>query len=167
MIHRKYQVVIGRTEPAIFAAYDKLLQVPAKVDTGAYRSAVHCTDAKIVTREGVKLLEGTLLKGHPCARTKGYKFSTHQYTTAVVANSFGHEEERYEIKVRIKVGPLVFTTPVTLADRSKKLFPMLLGRHGIRNRFLVDVTRSNVDRKLSKETLGKTIPDDEEDWINE
>lgn len=44
---------------------------------------------------------------------------------------------------------------------------MLLGRHGIRNRFLVDVTRFNVDRKLLKETLGKTIPDDEEDWIIE
>ncbi|MCU0667414.1 MAG: RimK/LysX family protein [Patescibacteria group bacterium] len=167
MISRKYQLVIGRNEPVIFQDYDKHTQIPAKVDSGAYRSAIHCENIKIIQEDGEEYLTGILLKGHPCAGTEGYEFKTRKFDKAVVASSFGHKEERYEIKVRIKIGPLVFITPVTLADRSKKLFPILLGRRTIRKRFLVDVTRSNIDRIKLKNTLGINIPDDEEDWIDE
>lgn len=167
MISRKYQLIVGRTEPVIFQGYDDKLQIPAKVDTGAYRSAMHCVDAKVVQENGKKYLVGTLLKGHPCGITSGYAFKTSDFETTVVANSFGHKEERYEITVRIKIGPLVFNTPTTLANRSKKLFPILLGRRSIRNRFLVDVSKANIDRVILKNTLGINIPEDEEDWIEE
>ena len=167
MISRKYQIVVGRTEPVIFHNYDDGLQIPAKVDTGAYRSAIHCVDAVVVEEDGTKYLTGTLLKGHPCAITSGYRFKTADFEKTVVANSFGNKEERYEIVIRIKIGPLVFNTPTTLADRSKKLFPILLGRRSIRNRFLVDVSKANIDRAKLKNTLGVSIPEDEEDWINE
>ena len=167
MIHRKYKMIVGRNEPVIFADYDKEIQFPAKVDTGAYRSAVHCVDAQLVMRDGRRYLTGTLLAGHPCASGDGFAFETDSFDEVIVANSFGHEETRFEIKVRMKIGPLVFPTTTTLADRSAKLFPVLIGRKALRNRFLVDVADTNIDRQKLKKTLGADIPDDEEDFIKE
>ena len=139
MITRKYRLLIGRNEPVMLYEHDPELQVPAKVDTGAYRSAIHCTDIKLVTRkDGTKKVKGILLKGHPCAFGKEFPFETTQFERVRVANSFGHTEYRYEIKLRIKIGPLVFINTFTLADRSKKLFPILLGRKALKNRFQVD-----------------------------
>lgn len=160
-------MIVGRNEPVIFTDYDKETQFPAKVDTGAYRSATHCTDAQVVMKDGRRYLVGTLLAGHPCALGNGIAFETDAFDEVIVANSFGQEETRYEIKIRMKIGPLVFPTTTTLADRSAKLFPILIGRKALRNRFLVDVADTNIDRQKLKKKYGANIPDDEEDFIKE
>ena len=168
MITRKYRLVIGRNEPVILYDHDQELQVPAKADTGAYRSAIHCSDVKITkNKEGVRTLTGVLLKGHPCSMGQEFTFKTSQFEKVRVANSFGHTEFRYEVKLRVKIGPLVFLSTFTLADRSKKLFPILLGRKALKNRFLVDVANSNIDRLELKSKYGQSIPDDDEDFIVE
>lgn len=167
MIQRKYRIIVGRNEPLLFPVYDEKTQFPAKVDTGAYRSAIHCADIKVSKKNGKNVLTGVLFKGHPCSFDKEFPIETENFEKVVVANSFGHKEERYEVKLRTKIGPLVFNTTFTLADRSKKLFPILLGRKALKNRFLVDISNTNVDRMVLKETYGKDIPDDEEDLIEE
>ena len=157
----KYQMVIGRGEPVTFPDLD-IHDVPAKTDTGAYRSAVHCTKFKVTTREdGTEVLKYSLFTGHPCA-TESEEVETADFKRVVIANSFGHEEERYEVRLRVKIGPKIFITPFTLANRGKKIYPILLGRKFIRGRFLVDVRDSNINRKMLKERYGIALPEDEE-----
>lgn len=168
MIRRRYRTIIGRNEPLLLTAFDTETQFPSKADTGAYRSAIHCANIKVSTRNGVKVLSGTLLKGHPCAFEKEFHFETEQFTKVKITSSFGHEEERYEIGLRCKVGTLIFNTTFTLADRSKKLFPILLGRKALRDRFFVDVAHSNIDRIYLKKHYGQLIPDSgEEDFFED
>ncbi len=156
----KYPMVIGRGEPITFVDLN-IHDVPAKTDTGAYRSAVHCTKAKEITKNGVKYLQYSLFTGHPCA-TESEVVETTEYSRVKIANSFGHEETRFEVKLRVKISSKVFFTTFTLADRSKKIYPILMGRKLIRNRFLVDVRDSNINRKLLKEKYGIALPEDEE-----
>lgn len=167
MIRRKYRLVLTRNESVILSDHDKNTQFPGKIDTGAYRSAIHCTDGRIIKKDGKMFLSGNLLKDHPCAFGRSFYFETDEYEEVLVASSFGEQEKRYEVKLRCKIGPLVFNTTFTLADRSNKLFPLLIGRRALKGRFLVDVSTSNVDRPLLKRRFGKNIPPDEEDLIEE
>jgi len=157
----KYQMIIGRGEPLSFPELN-IADVPAKTDTGAYRSAVHCTNAKLVkNKEGIEVLRYTLFSNHPCAQETEVQETT-DFKQVTIANSFGHEEKRYEVKLRVKIGTKLFLTSFTLADRSKKIYPILMGRKMIRNKFLVDVSITNINRTLLRERYGVNFPEDEE-----
>lgn len=155
----KYQVIVSRNETINFIGV--VDGVPAKVDTGAFRSSIHATDIRVVKKDGHDVLTCRLL-GHKSS-PDGYPFETTSFGKAVVINSFGHKEERYEVRLRVKLGPKVFTTSFTLSDRGNNLFPVLIGRKLLKGRFLVDVNTSNLNRKQLKEQYGIQIPNDEED----
>lgn len=160
--HDFHKVIIGRSETLSFV--DTLAQrVPAKTDTGAYRSSVHATN--IVLEDGV--LSFTLLGGHPVCGAMAQRMSTDTFKKVTVANSFGHEEERYEVKLKVKLGPKVFHARFTLADRSKKIYPILLGRKLLNHRFLVDSAETSLDRVTLKKQYGIDFPNDEEEGRDE
>lgn len=155
----KYQIIINRNETIDFVGL--ATGVPAKVDTGAFRSAIHATNIKVTTKNGHKVLSCTLL-GHRAA-PDSFPFETTSFSQVSITNSFGHEEKRYEVGLRVKLGPKVFNTSFTLADRTKNLFPVLLGRKLLKGRFLVDVTRGSINRLLLKKQFGIKLPNDAED----
>ncbi len=155
----KFQVIIGRSEKLSFPAF--VLNVPAKIDTGAYRSSIHCSSIKLTKRAETPLLKVVFL-GHPTSPVE-YEQEFTEFETVSVTNSFGHEETRYEVKLRTKLGSKVFTTSFTLADRSNNLFPILVGRKLLKNRYVVDVARTGVDRMKLKQEFGIRAPIDEED----
>ena len=150
--------IIGRSERLNFVDYH-VHGVPAKVDTGAYRSAVHASD--IVEKAGI--LSFTLFGGHPVCGTMATHIETDEFQKVWVANSFGHREERYDVRFRVKIGPKIFTAKFTLADRSKKIYPILLGRTMLSRRFLIDTNESAIDRVQLKKEYGIEFPNDEED----
>ena len=81
----KYLMILGRSEPISFPKLN-IEDVPAKIDTGAYRSAIHCTKAKVVTQEdGTEILRFTLLNNHPCA-VASEVIETPNFSRVVVAN---------------------------------------------------------------------------------
>lgn len=155
----KYQIIIGRAEQIDFigAAFG----VPAKIDSGAYRSSVHATSVKEVTKNGEKVLKFSLF-GHPCVPLPR-PLETTRFTTMPVRSSNGKTETRYEVTLKIKVGSKVFNTSFTLADRSNNVYPILIGRKALKNRFMVDVSRSSVKRMELKKHFGILTPEDEED----
>lgn len=153
-----HKIVIGRSERLNFVEAD-ILHVPAKVDTGAYRSAVHASDI----RESDGVLYFTLLGGHPVCGNMAHEMSTTDYRVVEIANSFGHTENRYEVRLKVKLGPKVFGARFTLADRSKKIYPILLGRTLLNGRFLIDTDESAIDRIELKKEYGIEFPNDEED----
>lgn len=156
--HDFHKVIIGRSELLSFMGTEAM-SVPAKTDTGAYRSAVHATN--IAVADG--LLSFDLLGGHPVCGLMAHRVTAEDYKTVWVANSFGHREERYEVKLKVKLGPKVFHAQFTLADRSKKIYPILLGRKLLNHRFLVDSSETSLDRITLKKQYNIDFPNDEEE----
>ena len=157
--HDFHKVIIGRSEVLTFSDTDAI-NVPAKTDTGAYRSAVHATNIR-VDENGI--LSFDLLGGHPVCGAMSHRITAESFTKVWVANSSGHREERYEVKLKVKLGPKVFHARFTLADRSKKIYPILLGRKLLNHRFLVDSSKTSLDRIELKKQYGIDFPGDEEE----
>lgn len=156
--HDFHKVVIGRSEVLTFVDTN-LGNVPAKTDTGAYRSAVHAANISI---DENNVLSFDLLGGHPVCGAMSHRISAEEYKKVEVSNSFGHTEERYEVKLKVKLGPKIFHARFTLANRAKKVYPILLGRKLLNHRFLVDSSMTSLDRATLKKEYNIDFPDDEE-----
>lgn len=138
----RVKTIIGRVERVDFITFG-LEQVEAKIDTGAYSSAIHCSDVHEVNGS---LYFRLVDPAHPDSEVK--ELVTSQYTQTVVKSSNGERQIRYKIKTSIKLGRKIFKTYFTLADRGEMKYPVLLGRQAISKRFLVDVAKRFI---LSKE----------------
>lgn len=127
--------IIGRVEHIDFvdAGVKKL---PIKVDTGAYRSSVWATKIYEINGE----LHFTLL-GPKSEFYTGIELTTTEYRKVSVESSFGHKQERYSVFLQVEVGGKRIKSNFTLANRSRKTYPALIGRKLLKNRFLVDVSR--------------------------
>jgi hypothetical protein len=72
---RDKKVVIGRREIVDFPML-QLLQLEAKIDTGAYTSALHCKDIKLLEIDGKTTLCFKLLdETHPEYNEKEFHFT--------------------------------------------------------------------------------------------
>ena len=131
---RILKVVIGRVE-RINIVDAEILGVPAKIDTGAFRSSIWATNVY----EKDAQLHFTLL-GPESQWYTGKELVVDTYELVEVENSFGHKEERYSVHIKIKMGPKVVKSNFTLSDRSQKIYPVLIGRKLLRGKFVVDVS---------------------------
>lgn len=142
------QSIIGTTEYVIIPDHSQAL-VPAKIDTGADSSAIW---ASHITLEDGTLSYSLFDKGSSLYTNEMRK--TTRFRVVSVRNSFGHEELRYKIPLKIKIGNKTLTSWFTLADRSRNMFPMLLGKSFLKHSFVVDVSRhfvhgnENAERKV-------------------
>lgn len=161
----KYKTIIGRAELLDFPVRF-LTEIPAKTDTGAYLSSVHASDIKIVTRKGKKMLSFNLLGNHP-SYPLSREVEIANYTLKTVENSFGVKQERYAVKFKVKIAGKIFMSEFTLADRSTKVFPILLGRTLLNKRFMVDTDIAHIDRKLLKQKLKDWLAKDDQDDAKE
>lgn len=131
--------VIGRAEK-IDLPEQSLLEVPAKVDTGADVSALWASDIS-VTGEGLRFrLFGP---GNTFYTGKYLIFPNGSYGTTRVSSSFGHRQLRYTIRVPIRLAGRRILATFTLTDRSNKTYPILLGRRLLHGKFVVDVTQGH------------------------
>ncbi len=145
-----YKVVLGRGEIIHFMDLD-VHDIPAKVDSGAYRSTIHARNVA-VSPDG-KTLSFEILGGHPVYGQFAKTVTVNSFEKVTVENSFGHTEERYYVMLKVSIGGKVFKTGFTLGDRTNKPFPALLGRKLLNNRFLVDTSHTNVSRVELKRAL--------------
>ena len=134
---QKEKLTIGRREQIDFPELG-LFGVIAKIDTGAYTSALHCHD--IYEEKGVlhfKLLDPS----HPEYNEQDQKFT--EYSQKEIKNSFGEIENRFIIKNIIRMGHKQIKALISLSDREKMRYPVLIGRKLLKNRFVVDVSLLN------------------------
>ncbi|MCW5897821.1 MAG: RimK/LysX family protein [Flavobacteriales bacterium] len=129
------QTLIGRVEHIALPGLG-IARVAAKIDTGAYRSALHYQRLKVRTVGGVKQLLVTFQMGGQ-RRTKIFK----AFKRVSVKSSNGETSRRYLISTRVRLGPHVVRAQFTLFDRSDMKYQVLLGRKFLRGRFVVDVAK--------------------------
>lgn len=145
---------IGRVDIIDFPEF-ALYNIEAKVDTGAYTSAIHCSKVKLITEEDVQKISFHI----PGSRKHGLgkrRFVTEHFREKHIKNSFGQTEKRFVIRTKILLFGKLIHTEFSLSDRTKMRYPILLGRKMLKNRFIVDVSCSYLsysrkqEKKLSK-----------------
>lgn len=146
MIKKTYQLgdkyIIGRREKVDFPDLG-LYEIDAKVDTGAYTSAIHCHEVRVISSKNGKLVSFKLLDPlHPLYQKKVFKLPLVKKKT--VKNSFGQKEIRFIVKTVIELFDRKTAIELSLANRSKMDFPVLLGRKLLNKNFIVDTARYNV-----------------------
>lgn len=145
----KPRQTIGMTDIVDFPDLE-LFDIKAKVDTGAYTSALHCKDVRLI-QAGLRTKLSFCIIGQADAVVR--TFYSADFTQRLVKNSFGVAEKRYVIKTRIKLFGRIIKAEFTLADRERMKNPVLLGRKLLRNRFIVDVSQRNLSHRLKKEAV--------------
>ena len=131
-----------------------LVDIQAKVDTGAYTCSLHCLRAEIV--EGA--LEFILLdEEHP--EFTGMKYRFKKFDQREIKNSFGEAELRFVIKTKVKLFDQVIRAEFSLSNRGNLKFPVLLGRKILRHRFLIDVTKKDLSFIHKMASKGPASPD--------
>ncbi|MGZ3863143.1 MAG: ATP-dependent zinc protease family protein [Bacteroidia bacterium] len=131
--------LIGRREYVDFPEL-KILKIEAKIDTGAYTSALHCHDIEVREIKGKKVLCFKLLDPeHPEYNEQEHYFE--EFTKKTIKSSLGDVEERYIIKTLIRIGGKRVRTSISLTDRGSMRYPVLIGRKMIKNKFIIDVNQ--------------------------
>lgn len=129
--------ILGPFEQIGFPAFG-LEDVTAKIDTGAFTGALHCT--KI---EEADTAEGKVLHFSPFDHPE-LTITTAEYVIKQVKSSNGERQRRYFIKTMISLQGQEYKILLSLADRSEMKWPVLIGRRFLRhNHFLVDVRKVN------------------------
>ena len=132
--------LIGRREYVDFPDLN-IFHLEAKVDTGAYTSSLHCEDLTLTDEEGIPTLFFTLLD--PVSQVKKeYRFTS--FSTKKIRNSFGEMEERYLIKTLLKLGKKNIQANISLTNRDKMRYPVLIGRRPIKGKFVIDVKHIHI-----------------------
>jgi hypothetical protein len=132
------KVIIGKCELISFPNLS-IKNIEAKIDTGAYTTALHCHEIVEKTINNKKVLCFKILDPiHSEYNNIEHFFD--EYELKTIKNSFGECEERYIIKTLVKLGNKKIIAKVSLTNRGNMRFPVLLGRRILKNRFIVDVS---------------------------
>lgn len=124
--------LIGRREHVDFPLLN-LFNIEAKIDTGAYTSAIHCKNIIQKTKDHKSIL---------CFQSlDNVEHCIEEYSKKKIKNSFGEIEERYIIKTLISIGGKKIKTTISLSDRESMRYPVLIGRRLLKGKFVVDVNQ--------------------------
>lgn len=115
--------------------------VRAKIDTGARTSSIHAFGLELFTKNDKEYARFAI---HPDHRSPGPAVivETPVLGHRSVRNPGGRSEDRPVIRTKLVIGTYRFMTEVNLTRRDNMGMPMLLGRHTVRRRFVVDPGRS-------------------------
>ena len=127
-----------------------LENVIAKVDTGAYSGALHCSKIREYKRKS----DGKFV----LLFTPSYNHSNRQkltkYVKSYVRSSTGHRIRRYLFDTKIVIKDVEYPIRIGLSDRSDMNYEILVGRRFLReNDILVDVKiNQELDTDLEKKS---------------
>lgn len=147
-VKKKGKLLIGRTDIIDLPEFS-LHAVKAKIDTGAYTSAIHCSKIKLIKEDGKNFITFHI----PGSRIHGQGkkiYKTDDFILKKIKSSSGHMEERYVITTDILIFNKRIKTEFSLSDRSTMKYPILLGRKLLAKRFVVDVAVTNLSFKNKK-----------------
>lgn len=127
--------IIGAFEKVSFPDLG-LINIAAKIDTGALSGALHATDI-----QEVKLPTGQkAVSFQPFGKKRRIEASP--FRTSYVVSSNGSKEKRYIISTTVVIRGVQYPMHISLTDRTGMKKGVLIGRRFLRNHgFLVDVTK--------------------------
>lgn len=103
----------------------------AKIDTGARTSALHASDIVTIERDDAHWVE--FLVPLPGVAPKR-RLQAQLVERRRIKNTSGVPDERHVVRTRLQLGGQSWVIEVSLADRERMEFGLILGRTAIRNR---------------------------------
>jgi hypothetical protein len=129
-------LVIGVTEYVDIPAW-RILRMRAKIDTGARSSALHVENIRELPAGRVRF-DVRLSRKETERRVTVEARITRR---GQVRPSNGEQEERIFVAVKVRIGPIEREIELSLVDRGRMIFRMLIGRRALAHAFLVDPGR--------------------------
>lgn len=134
--------IIGRRDLIDLPELD-LMEVEAKIDTGAYTSALHVQRIKLITKDGKPWVRFRMKHpSHSSFNNKIYEFPV--VNEKRVKNSSGKMEKRVTIQTRVMLFGKAYKVEFSLTNRAKMECPVLIGRKLLYRRFMVDVSQKHL-----------------------
>lgn len=132
LLHMNEKFLVGALEKVNLNEL-RLLNLIARIDTGAQTSSLHATNIREITNDGQPWVEFDCIlddqnRVHAKSPIKGERF---------IKSSNG-SERRFVIESQIQLGEHSWPIQLTLSDRSNMAYPMLLGREAMAGRVIVD-----------------------------
>jgi hypothetical protein len=129
-------IIVGVFEQIAFPQFG-IDGIKAKIDTGAYTGALHCTQ---ISEEETE--KGKVLRFAPFDHPE-VTITADEFIVSHVKSSNGKREKRYFIQTTITIQGNTYPITLSLANRSEMKWPVLIGRRFLRaNHFLVDVNKT-------------------------
>ena len=144
-MNKKTREIIGATTTVSVAGY---FSIPAKIDTGADSSAIWAS--KIFVDEEQNL--NFCLFSPASQFYDGKVIKTKTFKAVAVRSAHGDEQIRYRVILPLKIKSRTIRASFTLADRSKNDFPILIGRRTLKDKFIVDVSQTEIEMKKRQKT---------------
>lgn len=124
---------IGVSALINFVGYKNLKQIPVRIDTGARTSSLWASGVKV--KDDVVTFK---LFGPGSPYYTGKVVHRDILETRTVTSSTGHTQDRYVVRMVIRINGRKLNAKFTLSDRSTQMYPVLIGRNTLRGNFLVD-----------------------------
>ncbi len=121
---------------------------PAKLDTGALTSSLHCEDKTLFERDGRKWVR-FIVTNPRNEKSKRLQMEAPLVRIAHIKEPAGESEARETVMLRFKIGERSLKAEFTLNNRSNMLSPVLIGRKTIKELGWVDPSRAYLaDKKV-------------------
>ncbi len=149
--------LIGAT--ALVTEMSSGLPLAARVDTGAAVSSIHC-EAIEIEMAAANPTDNIGKPIHFLVRNKAgaAEWIATKIVDYVMVRTSKHDDWRYVVRLGLKWNDVQKEVSVTLNDRAKMRFPILLGRNFLSDEFLVDVRLDRSDNSGRAEELQLSTP---------
>lgn len=145
------KVVVGSEEWCSFPSLG-IPTIKARVDSGAKTSALHAINIAPFIKDGKNWVKFDINPIQNDVKTIIHCESP-LIDKRIVKSSSGFREQRYVIKIDVKIGSIHWPIEITLTNRDSMGFRMLLGREAMSGRVLVDPEKVYLLGQPSNEKL--------------
>ncbi|RED50485.1 ATP-dependent zinc protease family protein [Seonamhaeicola aphaedonensis] len=132
------KTIIGRIDKVDFPKLE-LYNIDVKIDTGAYTSAIHCSEIIEIDKTLLCIFNSNV---HQNFGKTEMIFDSYSLTN--VKSSNGYKVNRYKVKSEVIFFGKTYKINLTLSTRDDMKFPVLIGRQFLSKKFIVDVDLENV-----------------------
>lgn len=113
-----------------------IYSIQAKIDTGAYNSSLHANNI-ILSEKDESTNERMVSFHYPTGFHQFIAVNTPVHDIRTVRSSNGISEKRIYIKSNLEMADKRWSIIISLSDRSRMRFPLLLGRNSLRNHVII------------------------------
>jgi hypothetical protein len=139
------RVVIGWVEFVDLPEW-RIHRLRAKVDTGARSSALHVENIRELKNGRVRFD----VRLHRRKTERRVSVEAPITRKSPVRSSMGHSTTRIFVEARVRIGATEHTVELSLVDREKMIFRMLIGRSALAHHYLVDAGRRYLQGKPTR-----------------